>query len=251
MILLLRGSEKQRPVTTIEQKPPVSKPLRKVLGANNILITVLLVIVAALVWPKIFKRNKPENLRSYDGTISVAVMPFQNMTNDTAWNDWQDGIQVNLITSLSNAEELKVRQLELINSLLKSNGIVNYASLTPSVACTISQKLNANVFICGSIKQSGATIRINAQLRNSKSEEAFKSFQIDGTRDLILNMVDSLSGLVKSSLIISMLETEGPPCIPESCNYQLTRSLQLFHIWLRCISEVRFFVGNKMVFPGL
>jgi tetratricopeptide (TPR) repeat protein len=204
------GIRKTEPVTMIATKPPVSRPIKKVLRTNNILITVLLIIVAVLAWPKIFKRNTPENLRSNSGTISVAVMPFQNMTNDPAWNDWQDGIQVNLITSLSNAEELKVSQLELINSLLKSRGIVNYASLTPSVASTISQKLDADVFIYGSIKQAGATIRINAQLIDSKSEDAFRSFQIDGTRDKILYLVDSLSGLVKNSLIISKLETEVP-----------------------------------------
>ncbi len=96
----------------------------------------------------------------------------------------------------------------MVNSLLKSRGIVNYASLTPSVASTISQKLDAKVFIYGSIKQAGSTIRINAQLINSKSEDAFKSFQIDGTRDKILSIVDSLSGLVKNSLIISILEKE-------------------------------------------
>ena len=94
------GIKKTEPVTTVTKKPPVSGPLKRVLRTNNIVITVLLVIVAVLAWPQIFKQNKPENLSLSDGTISVAVMPFQNMTNDTAWNDWQDGIQVNLITSL-------------------------------------------------------------------------------------------------------------------------------------------------------
>ena len=103
------------------------------------------------------------------------------MTNDTTWNVWQDGIQNELITSLTNSEELKVRQTESINSLLQSKGLTNYASITPSVASTISQKLDANVFIYGSIKQAGTTIRINAQLIDSKTEEIFKSFQIDGT----------------------------------------------------------------------
>ena len=94
-------------------------------------------------------------------------MPFQNMTNDTTWNVWQDGIQDNLITSLSNSEELKVRQPESINKLIQSKRASNYASITPSVASNISQKLDANVFICGSIKLAGSTIRVNAQLIDS------------------------------------------------------------------------------------
>jgi tetratricopeptide (TPR) repeat protein len=204
------GIKKTEPVTTVTEKPPVSGPLKRVLRTNNIVITVLLVIVALLAWPKIFKQNKSENLSLSDGTISVAVMPFQNMTNDTAWNDWQDGIQVNLITSLSSSEELKVKQLELVNELIKSRGLADYASLTPSVASTISQKLNANIFVYGSIKQAGSTIRINAQLINSKTEDAFRSFQIDGTREKILYLVDSLAVLIKNSLIISKLGKEVP-----------------------------------------
>ena len=103
-----------------------------------------------------------EKLRSSGERISVAVMPFQNMTNDTTWNIWQDGIQDNIITSLSNSEELKVRQTESINNLIQSKGLPNYASITPTVAGSISQKLDANVFICGSIKKAGSTMRINA-----------------------------------------------------------------------------------------
>jgi TolB-like protein len=87
-------------------------------------------------------------------------MPFQNLTNDTIWNVWQDGIQDILIASLSNSEELKVRQAESINNLVKSQGIINYASITPSVASSISQKVEANVLVYGSIKQAGSTTRL-------------------------------------------------------------------------------------------
>ncbi len=171
---------------------------------------IILIIAAAVVFPKIFKRNRLENLRSSDGKISVLVLPFQNLTNDTIWDIWQDGIQDNLITSLSNSEELKVRQTESVAGLLRSKGYTNYASITPSVASTISQKLDASVFIFGSIKQSDPIIRINAQLIDSKTEDVFKSFQIDGPSEKILNIIDSLSRVVKSFLIISGIEKELP-----------------------------------------
>ena len=49
------------------------------------------------------------------GRISIAVMPFRNMTNDTTWNIWQDVFQMKLISSLSNAnnKELKIRQKKI------------------------------------------------------------------------------------------------------------------------------------------
>ena len=167
-----------------------------------------IIIAALLVYPKIFNRDKFKNLKDSNGRISIAVMPFQNMTNDTIWNIWQDGIQNELINNLTNSKELKVRPIESITGLLKSKGLTNYASITPSIASTISQKLDANVLIYGSIKQAGATLRVNAQLIDSKTAEAFKSFQIDGTSENILHIIDSLSVMVKNFLIISILEKE-------------------------------------------
>jgi tetratricopeptide (TPR) repeat protein len=124
---------------------------------------------------------------------------------------WQDGIQFNLITSLSNySDELKVNQTESITGLLQSKGITNYASITPSIASTISQKLDANIFIYGNINQVGKIIRLNAQIIDTKTKESFKSFQLDGTTENILLTIDSLSVMIKNFLIISELGKELP-----------------------------------------
>ena len=112
----------------------------------------LIVVVVILSYPKIFKRNTLYNLRSSDGRISVAVMPFRNQTNDTIWDIWQECIQDNLITYLSNfPEALKIRQTESIRSLIPGKAGASYASITPSVAAAIARKLDANAFIIGSI----------------------------------------------------------------------------------------------------
>lgn len=57
-------------------------------------------------------KDKFEDIIDPDGRISIAVMPFQNITNDTTL---QAISQNSIITSLSiNSEELKVRQIESI-----------------------------------------------------------------------------------------------------------------------------------------
>jgi tetratricopeptide (TPR) repeat protein len=190
---------------TVEEKPVRLKKIR----LPGVLITAVLIIAAILAYPKLYNRNRFQRMKSSDGRISVVVMPFQNMTNDTTWNVWQDGIQNELITSLTNSEELKVRQTESINNLIQSKGFTSYASITPSVASDLSRKLDASVFIHGSIKQVGTTVRVNAQLIDSKTEEVYKSFQKDGSSDKILNIIDSLSVAVKNFLIISKLEKEA------------------------------------------
>ena len=193
-----------------EAKNEYSKAIlvKRRIKISDIIVVAMAIVILILLYPKVFNEDKFNDIKDADGRISVAVMPFQNMTNDTTWNVWQDGIQNLLITSLSNSEELKVRQPESINGLLQSKGLTNYASITPSVASSISQKLDANVFIFGSVNQAGSTIRVNAQLIDAKTEEVFKSFQIDGTADKILNMTDSLSVIAKDFLIISKLKKE-------------------------------------------
>jgi tetratricopeptide (TPR) repeat protein len=170
-------------------------------------LVAILAIAAIFAYPKLFKRNTLEKLRSSGERVSVAVMPFQNQTNDTLWNVWQSGIQNELIASLSSSpDELNVRQIESVKSLLLSKGVTNYASITPDIASTISQKLDADVFVSGSVTQAGAIIRLNARLINSKTEEVFKSFQVDGNSENILHIIDSLSVMVKNALIITRLE---------------------------------------------
>jgi tetratricopeptide (TPR) repeat protein len=198
-----------------EEKIDLERPAKakKARFLIPIAVVAILIIAVIIAYPKIFKRNALDRLRASGERISVAVMPFMNMTNDITWNVWQDGIQDNLITSLSNSKELKVRQTESVTSLLQNSGLTNYASITHSVASAISQKLVAKVFICGSIKQADSTLQLNAQLVDSKTEEVFKSFQIDGSSKRIIRIVDSLSLLVKNFLILSKLKEEVSPDI--------------------------------------
>jgi TolB-like protein len=191
----------------------------------------ILAIAAILAYPKIFKKDTLERLRSSGDRISIAIMPFQNMTNDTTWNVWQDGVQNLLITALSNSEELKVRQTESTNSLLHSKGLTNYASITPSLASSISQKLEANIVINGSINKAGSTIRVITQLIDSKTQETFKSFQIEcpSSEERIFQVIDSLAVMVNNYLIISKLKRQAPKDFEQLVN---TRSPEAYRYYV-------------------
>jgi tetratricopeptide (TPR) repeat protein len=195
-----------------EKKPDLNNSSKQ--NKNKFLygITTLVIAIIAVIltYNKISRQDTLEILRSSGERICVAVMPFHNMTNDPGWDVWQDGIQDILITSLSNSEELKVRQAESINSLIQGGGLANYASITPSLAGLISQKLDANVFVYGNVKQAGNILRVYAQLIDTKTEEVYKSFQIEApsNEEMIFDIVDSLSVMVKNFLIISELGKE-------------------------------------------
>ena len=204
--------EQLREVSKKEEQIFVRKPVKPIFHKllSGIALSAILIFAAIISYPKIFKRDNAADLKSSDGRIYVAVMPFQNMTNDTKLNVWQEGIQNELINNLTNAEELNVGPSESINGLLRSQGVTNYASVTPSVAGKISAKLGANVFICGSINQSGEVVRVNVQLTNSKTGEVMKSFKREGLfkEGSIFPIIDPLSEEIKDFLIISGLKEE-------------------------------------------
>jgi len=177
---------------------------------SSIPVIAAVIVAGVLLYPRIFKKDRLDMLRSSGEKIVIAVLPFQNMTNDTTLNVWQDGIQDNLINTLSNTEELKVRQTESISVFLNSKGLTNFASITPSLARSISRNLNADILISGSINMVGNALRVNTQLIDSKSNEVFKSFQIDGSSGEILTLIDSLSRMARNFLVISKIEKETP-----------------------------------------
>jgi TolB-like protein len=228
--LKLAEEEINRDTSIEEHGKPLKLLVIKLL--SGFLITVILVVAAILAYPKIFKRNTLENLRLSGERISVAVMPFRNMTNDTIWNVWQEIIQSNLITSLSNnPDELKIRQSESIIGLIQSKGLTNYVSLTPSVASTVSKKLDADIFIYGDIIKSGNVIRLSAQLIDTKTGEIIKPFKIEGSskEEYILNTIDSLSLLITNYLLLSKLAKELSPDI---CSITATRSPEAYRDYI-------------------
>ncbi|MDF1576016.1 MAG: hypothetical protein P1P86_12585 [Bacteroidales bacterium] len=180
-------------------------PGRRKLRLSDVVIVLLLGIVLVLVYPKFFGkgRSKPER-----GGISIAVLPFKNMTGDTLYNLWQGGLQNLLITSLSNSEALSVRQYETMYNILGEEAGLNYASLTPAVAGEAARKAEANTVIIGNMYKSGDKIRVTSNIMNPESEEIYKSFELQGARENdFFVLADSLSHLIKDFLEIRSLKS--------------------------------------------
>ena len=137
------------------------------------------------------------------------------MTNDTTWNIWQGAIQSSLITYLSKNDELIIRQSEPTNILLRGKGLTENASITPDLSGSVSRKLNANLFIIGSIIEAGKDLRVDAQVFDARKREALRSFYIQrpAREEMIFEIIDSLSEQINNFLVISELKKEEPKSI--------------------------------------
>jgi adenylate cyclase len=207
-----QGIKKTESVEESENKEFPAKPAKRNLRPSYVLNAVLIIAVIILAYREIFKPDTLERLKSSGGKLSVAVMPFQNMTNDTAWNVYKDVIQTSLISSLSNTREIQVRQQESIKTLFQNQGLSDYASISPSIAGTIARKLDTDIFLYGGLNRAGKAIRLNAQIADTKTNNVIKSFEINGQYDSekIFDLADSLRKLVTDFLLVSKLIKENP-----------------------------------------
>jgi tetratricopeptide (TPR) repeat protein/AraC-like DNA-binding protein len=175
-------------------------------------LAVLFISLGILIYRNIIGSEKSDDLVSSDGKISLAVMPFRNISNDSSMNIWQGGIQEYLITSLSNIKELKVKRKENINALLQTQGLPKYSSISPDFTGKISQKLDANLFIDGSIMITGSRIKLGAKLIGSKTNDILRSFEISRpfSGEISFDLMDSLRKQLIDYLIVLKLIKENP-----------------------------------------
>ena len=98
--------------------------------------------------------------RSQSGIRSVAVLPLKNLSGDLAQDYFADGTTDELITELARVPELRV---------VSWNSVVQEKDTKKSLK-TIAGELRADLLVEGSVSRSGDTVRINAQLIDTKND---------------------------------------------------------------------------------
>ncbi len=155
-----------------------------------------------------FRNDKFENVRDQDGKISIAVMPFENLTGDTTLNWFQRGISSLIINGLGNSSELAVRDDHTMFEVMESMNQVYTAGVSPSVAKEVASKVNAETYISGSFQGKGDTYWILVNLVNTRTVTLSGQirFQGDLKSSGYLVMADSLCNEIKNYLEIKALE---------------------------------------------
>jgi len=207
-----QGIKKTESLEEAEKRVIVPKPIKKRLRLSYVLNAALIIAVLILAWPRIFKSDSLKRLASSGEKVAIAVIPFQNMTNDTIWNYSEEAIQMNLITVLSYSGELRVRQKETIDQLISTNGFAEYSSISPRIAGSLSRKLDADIYISGNIQKAGTMMRVDAKLVGTKTMEVLRSFHVEQpvSDNNIIPISDSLGKKILDFLQISKLIKENP-----------------------------------------
>jgi TolB-like protein/Tfp pilus assembly protein PilF len=126
---------------------------------------------------------------------SIAVLPFVNMSGDSSQDYFADGLTEELLNSLTEVHELQVAARTSAFSFKGKDADIG----------TIARKLNVGAVLEGSVRRSGRTVRITAQLINSVSGFHLWSHEYDYDLGDVLKLQASIADAVASALKVTML----------------------------------------------
>ena len=188
-----------------EFRKPVTLPDSKLL--STLIIGAIIIAAGILLYPRVFKRDKFEKIRNDGGKISVAVIPFENLTGDTTLNWFKKGISSLIINGLGNSSELALCDDHTMFEVMEDMNQVYSAGISPSLARDIARKAKAETYISGSFQGRDNTYWILANLVSSETGNILWTRKVEGNLKSsgYLDLADSLCNEIKNYLEIKAL----------------------------------------------
>jgi TolB-like protein/class 3 adenylate cyclase/Tfp pilus assembly protein PilF len=117
-------------------------------------VAIALLVVAAIVAVFVFLLRRPTRSTMAIVEKSIAVLPFENLSEDKANAYFADGIQDEILTRLSKIADLKV---------ISRTSTQHYKS-APENLSQIAKQLGVANILEGRVQKSGDAVRVNVQL---------------------------------------------------------------------------------------
>jgi TolB-like protein/Tfp pilus assembly protein PilF len=167
---------------------------------------------------------------------SIAVLPFTNMSGDKGQDYFSDGLSEELLNSLARISELQVAAR---TSSFYFKG--EHADLA-----TIAHKLNVASVLEGSVRRSGHTIRVTAQLNNAVTGYHLWSQTYDRDLGDVLKLQTDIANAVANSLRVTLLGN-----VAAKIEVGGTRNPAAFDAYLRASNAYRRFGPANLAAGGL
>src|SRR6266704_2891023 len=142
----------------LQRCSPEARSIRRTRVALAAAAIALAVAACWIVWKSEFIRH-PVTLTAPEK--SIAVLPFENRSEDKANAYFTDGVQDEILTDLAKIADLKV---------ISHTSVLQYKSGVARNLREIAQQLGVANVVEGSVQRSGNRVRVNAQLIDARTD---------------------------------------------------------------------------------
>jgi adenylate cyclase len=130
--------------------------------------------------------------------VSIAVLPFANMSGDPEQEYFSDGITEDIITDLSKTSAL---------SVIARNTVFTFKGKAVDMS-KIAEQLNVSHIVEGSVRKAGGRVRISAQLIDGRKGDHVWAQRYDRDLKDIFALQDEISQAIVAALKIKLMPAE-------------------------------------------
>ncbi|HZX90033.1 MAG TPA: tetratricopeptide repeat protein [Rudaea sp.] len=175
---------------------------QRVTGTELVILALLLAIGGGLLWRFAGSARDDAAARSADAipAKSVAVLPFENFSDDKANAYFAGGMRDEILTRLAGIRDLKV---------ISRTSTEQYASHPPDLK-TVGRQLGVATVLEGSVQRAGNTVHINLQLLDTQSDGHLWAESYDREmKDIFAverDIAQTVAGVLKAKLLPEEIE---------------------------------------------
>src|SRR5207244_2614835 len=156
-------------------------------------VIALSVTLAAAVGWNVWKSE----LVGHPAATGIAVLPFENLSNDREDASFADGVQDDLLTKLANIAALKV---------ISRSSVMQYRGEHDTRE--IGKALGVSHVLEGSVRKTGAWLHINAQLIDTRTDSNIWAKQYDGDLKDLFAIQSEIAQTVAEQLRVKVSPAE-------------------------------------------
>lgn len=149
---------------------------------------------------------------------SIAVLPFENMSNDTLQQYFSDGITEDIITQLSKIADLKV---------ISRTSVMQYRGTKKTIK-EIANELGVTAILEGSVRKEGDKVRITAQLIDANTDKHIWAETYDKSASEVFAIQSEVAQKIVNALNVKLTTEEGKHIIQKA-----TDNVEAYEEYLR------------------
>ena len=194
------------------------RPSRRANIGRTVALLFLLLAIGLSIWGYRRNSSRAADQRAFIPQKSIAVLPFDNFSDDKQDTYFADGIQDDILTALSQVSDLKV---------ISRNSVMQYRGRERNMR-DIGQALGVAYLLEGSVRRAADKVRITAQLIDARTDQHVWAENYD--RDLA--DVFAIQSEVAQK-IATQLRVNISPSEKAAIDMQPTRDMEAFDLYLQ------------------
>ena len=194
----------------------LARNLRKWKGRKMAIATSVVGIAAAILAISVAELGGPSRQDGARPNLSIAVMPFVNMTENAGYAAFADGITEDITTDLSQIAALLV---------VSTNSTFQYKNKTVDPE-DVSRELGVHYIVDGSVRRDNDFVRVNAKLIDGSNGTQVWADRFDAKLTQMFDMQDRMTRRIVQALAVRLSDAET-----ETVSQSTTTSIELYEAY--------------------